>query len=84
MLFDIYHQQITEGDLCRRIEKYHNLIGHYHAAGNPGRHELFDSEINYQKVFEVIKQTGYTNYMGLEYFPKKEQAEGLQFCKQVM
>ena len=84
MLFDVYHQQITEGDLCRRIDEYQSLIGHYHAAGNPGRHELFNSEIDYQKVFDTIKQTGYTGYVGLEYFPEKEPAEGLQFCKKVI
>lgn len=84
MLYDIYHQQITEGDLIRRIKEYAPLIGHFHAAGNPGRHELYNSEIDYKKVFEAIKETGYEGYVGLEYFPADEAAKGLEYAKQVM
>lgn len=84
MLFDIYHQQITEGDLIRRIKEYASLIGHFHAAGNPGRHELYNSEIDYKKIFEAIKDTGYEGYIGLEYFPVDETSKGLTFAKQVM
>lgn len=84
MLFDIYHQQITEGDLIRRIREYIPYIGHFHSAGNPGRHELYDSEIDYKKIFQAIKETGYEGYMGLEYFPKEDPAKGLEYAKQVM
>ena len=84
MLYDIYHQQITEGDLIRRIKEYAPLIGHFHAAGNPGRHELYNSEIDYKKVFEAIKETGYEGYVGLEYFPTDEAAKGLEYAKQVI
>lgn len=84
MLFDIYHQQITEGDLIRRIREYIPYIGHFHAAGNPGRHELYHSEIDYKKVFEAISETGYNGYIGLEYFPLDEAQKGLVFAKQVM
>ncbi len=84
MLFDIYHQQITEGDLIRRIKKYIPYIGHFHAAGNPGRHELYRSEINYKTIFEAIRETGYDGYVGLEYFPEDEVQKGLEFAKQVL
>lgn len=84
MLYDIYHQQITEGDLIRRIRKYHNFIGHYHAAGNPGRHELYDSEIDYKRIFHEIKETGYQGYVGMEYFPQDEPAKGLDYVKKVI
>ena len=84
MLFDIYHQQITEGDLIRRIKKYIPYIGHFHAAGNPGRHELYRSEINYKNIFEAIRETGYDGYVGLEYFPEDEVQKGLEFAKQVL
>lgn len=48
ILFDIYHVQIMNGDVIRRIEQYKDLIGHVHTAGNPGRGELDDKqEINY-------------------------------------
>ena len=83
MLFDIYHQQITEGDLIRRIQKYLPCIGHFHAAGNPGRHELYQSEINYPYVFQAIENEAYEGYMGLEYFPEDAPEAGLVYAKKV-
>lgn len=77
VLFDIYHQQITQGDLIRRITGNIEQIGHFHAAGNPGRHELDEGEIAYPKVFEAIAQTGYSGYIGLEYRPKEDARKGL-------
>ena len=47
LLFDIYHMQIMAGNLISTIRKLHDVIGHYHAAGVPGRAELFGTEINY-------------------------------------
>lgn len=84
MLYDVYHQQITEGDLIRRIREYSPLIGHFHVAGNPGRHELYRSEIDYKKIFEEIKETDYQGYVGLEYFPVDEVDKGLEYAKRVM
>lgn len=84
MLFDIYHQQITEGDLIRRIREYMPYIGHFHAAGNPGRHELYRSEIDYKNVFSAIKEAGYDGYIGLEYFPEDNPVKGLEYAKQVI
>lgn len=69
VLFDIYHQQITEGDVIRQITKNIDLIGHFHAAGNPGRHELHIGELNYAEIFKAIDQTAYAGFVGLEYFP---------------
>jgi len=80
VLFDIYHQQIMQGDLIRRIEANINKIGHFHAAGNPGREELFTGEINYAEISRAIDNSGYTGYFGLEYFPKKDILEGLERC----
>ena len=78
ILFDIYHQQITEGDVIRSIENNISLIGHFHAAGNPGRHELDTGELNYPNIFRAIRETGYHQYVGLEYFPLEPAADGLK------
>ena len=67
LLYDIYHQQISEGNLIPTIEKNISLIGHFHVADNPGRHEPGTGEINYRKVFETIHKLGYDKYIGLEY-----------------
>ncbi len=78
VLFDIYHQQIMEGDLIRRITSNIDKIGHFHAAGNPGRHELYNGELNYDSIFKAIEGTGYDGYIGLEYFPLEEPEKGLK------
>lgn len=77
MLFDIYHQQITEGDIIRRIRRYISYIAHFHTAGNPGRHELYNSELDYARVFREIEALGYEGYVGLEYFPTEPIEKGL-------
>jgi hydroxypyruvate isomerase len=78
LLYDIYHQQITEGNLIPTIVKNIGDIGHFHAAGHPGRHELDAGEINYPNVFRAIREAGYQGYVGLEYFPVREPEEGLR------
>ncbi len=70
LLFDIYHVQIMHGDIIRRIQKYHSLIGHYHTAGNPGRKEIDDTqEINYPAVLNAIIATGYKGFVAQEFIP---------------
>lgn len=70
LLFDIYHVQIMNGDVIRRIRQYKDVIGHYHTAGNPGRGELDDKqEINYPPILRAILETGYTGYVAQEFIP---------------
>ncbi|MFT5465532.1 MAG: hydroxypyruvate isomerase [Verrucomicrobiales bacterium] len=69
VVFDIYHQQISEGHLIHNIVSNIEKIGHFHAAGNPGRNELQRGEINYQQVFAAIRETDFQGYVGLEYWP---------------
>ena len=78
VVFDIYHQQIMEGHLIRHIEAGIDCIAHFHAAGNPGRHELDNGEIYYPAIFEAIEKTGYKGYMGLEYSPLGDPSEGIK------
>ena len=72
MLFDIYHQQISEGNLTGNIRKYHDLIGYYQLADHPGRHEPTTGEINYPFVLWTIHQTGYRDPIGMEMSPKSD------------
>lgn len=70
LLFDIYHVQIMHGDLIRNINKYRDITGHYHTAGNPGRGELDETqEINYPPVIRAILDTGYEGYIAQEFIP---------------
>lgn len=82
ILFDIYHQQITEGNLMMNITENINKIGHFHAAGNPGRNEITKGEINYTHVFECIDGLGYDGYIGLEYMPEDDVVSGLVEARQ--
>lgn len=78
VLFDIYHQQISEGHLISDIADSIEKIGHFHAAGNPGRHELTSGEINYPPIVNVIESSGFDGYLGLEYWPTSDPVQGLQ------
>ncbi|MBE6610892.1 MAG: hydroxypyruvate isomerase [Ruminococcaceae bacterium] len=78
LLYDIYHQQISEGNLIPTIRKNIDLIGHFHVADNPGRHEPGTGEINYRKVFEVIDSLGYDKFVGFEYSPTIDSAETIR------
>ena len=69
LLYDIYHQQITEGNLIQRIAEHIGLIGHFHCADVPGRHQPGTGEIDYQNVFAAIAKTDYAGFIGLEYSP---------------
>jgi len=79
LLYDIYHMQVMEGDIIRTIQANHPYIGHYHTAGNPGRHEIDASqELNYRAIAQAIAATGYTGYLGQEFVPVGDPIEGLK------
>lgn len=78
VVFDIYHQQISEGNVIRNATKNVSRIGHFHAAGNPGRHELTRGELNYAEIVGALQTTDYEGYFGLEYWPVDEPEVGLK------
>jgi hydroxypyruvate isomerase len=70
LLYDIYHMQIMEGDLIRTIREDIDFIGHFHTGGNPGRHELDDTqEVNWHAVASAIADTGYSGFFSHEFIP---------------
>lgn len=77
LLYDVYHMQIMEGNIINNVTKNIEHIGHFHSAGVPGRHELFDGEINYRKVISEIEAAGYDRYFGLEYWPTYDHMKSL-------
>ncbi|SFA87814.1 hydroxypyruvate isomerase [Cohnella sp. OV330] len=66
LVFDVYHQQITEGNVIRNATAYRHRINHYHIADNPGRHQPGTGELNYVNILRAIKETGFEGYVGLE------------------
>ncbi len=83
VVFDIYHQQISEGHVIDRLTKRIDAIGHFHAAGNPGRHELTRGELNYAEIFAAIAATNYAGYVGLEYWPLGDPDAGLRHAAEL-
>jgi hydroxypyruvate isomerase len=79
LLFDIYHVQIMDGDLIRRIRQHKDLIAHVHTAGNPGRGELDQKqEISYKPVMDALIEIGYQGFVGQEFIPTRNPLEGLR------
>ncbi|MFC5531418.1 hydroxypyruvate isomerase family protein [Cohnella yongneupensis] len=66
LVFDVYHQQVTEGNVIRNAVGYADRINHYHIADNPGRNQPGTGELNYLNILRAIKGTGYDGYVGLE------------------
>ena len=73
LLYDAYHMQIMEGDIIRTIRQNIQYIGHFHTAGNPGRHEFDETqELNYKGICQAIADTGFPGYLAHEYTPTKD------------
>jgi hydroxypyruvate isomerase len=72
LLFDLYHVQIMDGDLVRRIHQCKDAIKHVHTAGVPGRGEIDDSqEINYHPCMKALLEIGYPGFVGHEFIPQR-------------
>ena len=89
ILYDIYHAQIMDGDIVRNIQTNFQWIGHFHTGGNPGRHEIDDTqELNYRFVMKSIADLGYTGFVSHEYSPSQghdpiaELEKAIEICDQ--
>ena len=76
ILFDIYHQQIQEGNLIPNIENCWNEIAYFQIGDNPGRNEPTTGEINYKNVFKYIHSRGYSGILGMEHGNSQSGKEG--------
>jgi hydroxypyruvate isomerase len=78
VLYDIYHMQIMEGDVIATIQKHKGAIGHYHTGGVPGRAEIDETqELNYPAILRAIVETGYKEFVGQEFIPKRDPLTSL-------
>jgi len=78
---DLYHAQISEGDLEQKIRTLLPLTAHVQIAGNPARHEPDVGEVNYDYLLGVLDDVGYSGWIGCEYRPAGETAAGLAWAK---
>jgi len=77
--YDIYHMQIMEGDIIRRLQELHPYIGHIQFADNPGRHEPGTGELNFPVIFKALDTIGYKGWVSAEYRPGKSTLESLSW-----
>jgi hydroxypyruvate isomerase len=86
LLYDIFHMQIMDGDVCDTIKENHQYFGHYHTGGVPGRAEIDDTqELNYARIMQAILETGFKGHVAHEFVPKRPDAlaslrQGVQIC----
>jgi hydroxypyruvate isomerase len=78
ILYDIYHQQMTEGKILDSLREYAPQIGHIHVAGAPGRTNLVGGDLDYRAVFAAIDAAGYAGYVGLEFRPSGDPEAALR------
>lgn len=79
LLYDIYHQQVTEVNILMSLRENLDLIAHVHIAGVPGRHEPhLDCELNYPHIFKKLKDWGYAVHIGFEYLPTLDPVIGIK------
>lgn len=83
VVYDIYHQQIMEGNIIPNITNNLDCIAHLHAAGHPGRNEMQYGESDYKVIFAAVDKAGYTGACGLEYHPLLKPEESLIEAKRI-
>ena len=82
MLYDIYHQSMTGDFSMEDIRKNIDLIGHFHVADSPGRHEPGTGKVDYVKILSEISALPYSGYIGLEYRATKNDGKTFGFLRE--
>jgi hydroxypyruvate isomerase len=84
LLYDIFHMQIMDGDVCDTIRENHQYFGHYHTGGVPGRAEIDESqELYYPRIMQAIVDTGFKGYVAQEFVPKRDPLTSLKQAIQI-
>jgi hydroxypyruvate isomerase len=83
LLFDLYHEQISEGNLIEKLEKHIEHVGVIHVADVPGRHEPGTGEINYRNIYKRLVELKYDRYMAMEFIPLGEAVTSLRQAREI-
>ena len=83
LIFDIYHQQVMEGNIIPNIVNNLDCIAHLHGAGHPGRNEMQFGESDYKNIIAAVDKAGYNGALGLEYRPLLDPVESLIEAKRI-
>ena len=83
-LYDLFHEQIAEGNLLEKLEKNIDVVGLIHVADVPGRHEPGTGEINYANIYRKLAQLNYKHVVAMEFKPKGEPVAALRAAKEMV
>ncbi|MGH9518856.1 MAG: TIM barrel protein, partial [Terriglobales bacterium] len=82
-LYDIYHEQIAEGNLTEKLEKHIDVIGLIHVADVPGRHAPGTGEIHYANIYRTLAKLGYAHKVAMEFIPQGDAVAELRAARMV-
>ncbi len=77
LIFDIYHAQVQEGNICQLLRDFRKFLGYVHVADVPGRHEPGTGEIHWPQVVRTLREIGYTGTVAMEAFPEGDPQRAL-------
>ena len=83
-LYDLFHEQIAEGNLIEKLEKHIDVIGLVHVADVPGRHQPGTGEINYINIYRKLAELKYRHVVAMEFHPTGDPIATLRAAKQVV
>jgi hydroxypyruvate isomerase len=84
MLYDFYHEQVSEGDLIAKLEKQIDKVGLIHIADVPGRHEPGTGEVNYQNIYKTLLELKYDKYVAMEFIPSGDAVASLRDARRMV
>ncbi len=77
LLFDLYHEQVQEGNVIRTLNEAAPEVAVFHVADNPGRNDPGTGEMNYANIYKAVQKTGFSGYLTMEYLPLGEPVASL-------
>ena len=80
-LYDIFHEQMSYGNLIDKLDKHIDVIGLIHIADVPGRHEPGTGEINYANIYRKLAQLNYRHNVAMEFMPTGDPVSTLRAAK---
>lgn len=83
-LYDLFHEQIAEGNLIEKLDKHIDVIGLVHIADVPGRHEPGTGEINYANVYQKLAQLKYRHAVAMEFKPTGDPVTSLRKAREMV
>jgi hydroxypyruvate isomerase len=83
-LYDLFHEQIAEGNLIEKLDKHIDVIGLIHVADVPGRHQPGTGEINYENIYRKLAALNYRHAIAMEFHPIGDPVATLRAAKQMV